>query len=149
MTRASVGVATLGVGYWPWGPGTLASALVVAAWWWLAPSAPQWLLVTAVLAGAGFAAAGRAERVLGHDDGRIVIDEVAGMALALAAAPRSWPAAVAAFLLFRLFDIAKPPPFDRLQEAPGGWGVMLDDLGSGAAAALVVLLGLAVWGGGG
>ena len=140
LTSLSVRIATLGpVGYWPWGPGTLASALVTALWLALPWPWALWLAVVVLWTAAGTPAAGRAERSLGHDDGRIVIDEAAGMGLALLAAPRTWPAAAIAFALFRVFDIFKPPPLGRLQRVRGGWGVMLDDLGAGAAAALLVL----------
>ena len=139
LTRASVRIATLGpVGYWPLGPGTLASALVTLLWralpWpWLA-----WLALVVLAAVVGTAAADRAERTLGHDDGRIVIDEVVGMGIALLAVPRSWAGAGAAFALFRLLDVAKPPPLGRLQRARGGWGVMLDDVAAGALAAAIL-----------
>lgn len=139
-------IATLGpVGLWPWGPGTLASALVAALWPLGLPLA-AWGAIAAGLTMIGVSAAERAERSLGHDDGRIVIDEAAGMAVALLAAPPGWRGALAAFALFRFFDIAKPPPLGRLQDAPGGWGVMLDDLGAGAAAAAVVVGGRAILG---
>lgn len=142
LTRASTAVATLGpVGYWPVGPGTLASALVTVLWLaWPWPWA-AWLAVVGLWAVIGIPAGGRAERVLGHDDGRIVIDEAAGMGLALLAAPRAWGWAAAAFALFRLFDIAKPPPLRGLQRVPGGWGIMLDDLGAGVLAALALAAG--------
>lgn len=137
--RASTRIATLGpVGYWPVGPGTLASALVTLLW--MAAPWPRvaWLGVALLWTVAGIPAGSRAERELGHDDGRIVIDEAAGMSLALLAAPRGWPYAGLAFGLFRLFDIAKPPPVGRLQRVPGGWGIMLDDLAAGGIAAALV-----------
>lgn len=130
------------VGRWPWGPGTLASALVAPLW--ILP-APGWAWPAALLVSTAFGtwAADRAEAVLGHDDGRIVIDEAVGMGIALLAAPRAWTGIGIAFLLFRLFDITKPPPLGRLQETPGGRGVMLDDLAAGALAAGVLALGRA------
>lgn len=149
MTRAALGAATLGpVGLWPWGPGTLASALVALLWWTWAPSWAAWFAVAVAFAASGVAASGRAETVLGHDDDRIVIDEAAGMAVALLAAPRTLAWAGLAFLLFRLLDILKPPPIGRLQEVPGGRGVMIDDLAAGAITAALVGLGVALTGGG-
>ena len=148
MTRASTAAATLGpVGYWPLGPGTLASALVTVLWAVVAWPRAAWLALTLLWIVVGVPVGTRAERVLGPDDGRIVIDEAAGMSLALLAAPRGWPAAGAAFLLFRLFDIMKPPPIGRLQRIKGGWGIMLDDLGAGALAALLVAAGARLLGG--
>ena len=93
---------------------------------------------------AGVWAAGVMETESGsRDPSEIVIDEVAGMWLALIGIPVTWPGLLAAFLLFRLFDVWKPGPIDRLQNLPGGWGVMMDDIAAGAVAGgLVVLPGL-------
>jgi phosphatidylglycerophosphatase A len=142
LSRPSTWIATLGpVGYWPLGPGTVASALATLAWWALPWHWLAWLGMVAAVTAMGVVVAGRAERVLGHDDGRIVIDEVAGMGIALLASPRTWAGAAAAFALFRLFDIVKPPPVGRLQRVPGGWGVMIDDLAAGVIAAALVAAG--------
>jgi phosphatidylglycerophosphatase A len=149
LTRASTRIATLGpVGSWPVGPGTLASALAALLWWALPWPWLAWLGFVAAVTAVGVPVTGRAERALGHDDGRIVIDEVAGMAVALLAAPRTWAGVAAAFALFRVLDIAKPPPLHGLERVPGGWGVMLDDLAYGAVAALLVAGGFALLGDG-
>ncbi len=90
-----------------------------------------------------------AERRFGRKDAsEVVADEAAGVCLPVVAAlsvvsdtsDRLW-ALLAAFLLFRLFDIAKPWPVSRLERLPGGWGVLLDDLMAGVYAALVVIGG--------
>ncbi len=70
------------------------------------------------------------------DPGHVVIDEVAGQLVALIALSPTWPHAVLALLLFRLFDILKPPPIRQLEKLPGGTGIMLDDLAAGLLAAL-------------
>jgi phosphatidylglycerophosphatase A len=96
----------------------------------------------------GLWAASRVERALGRKDpGVIVVDEVAGMMLSVLLLPRTPQVLVAAFLLFRLFDIWKPYPARGSQALPGGLGVMADDLIAGLYALLVVaaarrLLGL-------
>jgi phosphatidylglycerophosphatase A len=77
----------------------------------------------------------------GVDPGPVVIDEVMGMLVTLFMHPVGWPGAIAAFLLFRAFDILKPYPADRLERLPGGVGVMADD----GMAAIYANLGL--WGG--
>lgn len=138
-------IATVGpVGHWPWGPGTLASALVAVLWWRLPTPGWAWVVGLVAVTAAGLVAAGRAEAELGRDDRRIVIDEVAGMGLASIAVPHTLVGAGIAFALFRVFDIWKPPPIGRAQDLPGGWGVMVDDLAAGAAAALLAGLGLAL-----
>ncbi len=79
-----------------------------------------------------------------HDPGEVVCDEVAGMSLALLIMPWSfdaaapwWPIAQSGivFLAFRAFDITKPPPIGLSQNLPRGWGVLVDDLLAGLAAA--------------
>ncbi len=107
------------------------------------------LLTSGLLVGlAGVAASGPVCRALdAKDPGCIVIDEICGQLLSCAAIPwiptRLSPgipvaAWIAAFALFRFFDIVKPGPIRALQELPGGWGVVLDDVGAGIAAALVL-----------
>ena len=77
-----------------------------------------------------------------EDPGQIVIDEVNGQLIALTplAVSPSWPGAVMAFLLFRLFDITKPYPINRLEQWHGGLGVMADDALAGIYAAVPVAL---------
>ncbi|MBV9670202.1 MAG: phosphatidylglycerophosphatase A, partial [Acidobacteriales bacterium] len=74
------------------------------------------------------------------DPGFVVIDEVAGQALTLMAAPFSWKTAAAGFILFRLFDILKPPPVRQLEALREGTGIVVDDLGAGLYGALVLWL---------
>ncbi len=136
-------VATLGpVGRLPVAPGTAGSLVALLAWLALAPPA-GWVL-WAVLAGIallGVAAAGEAARVEGTaDPQQVVIDEVVGMALALALAPGGLAAGIAAFVAFRAFDIAKPFPAGRLERLPGGWGIVADDVAAGLYAAAAVRL---------
>jgi phosphatidylglycerophosphatase A len=102
----------------------------------------QWMIVLLVIVGVGWWAAGRAERLLGgRDPGAVVIDEVAGMVLSVAGLPRSVAPFVAAFLVFRIFDIAKPFPMRHAELLSGGLGVMLDDLIAGVYT-LAILWGL-------
>jgi phosphatidylglycerophosphatase A len=77
----------------------------------------------------------------------IVIDEVAGLTLALLAGPRTLPVVVVAFLLFRVFDVLKPFPARAAERLPGGAGAMADDLVAGlyTLAALLVLEAVARW----
>lgn len=142
-----------GVGYAPVAPGTCGSAVGVALFVLVAPGGPLLAALAAGLAAAlGVWAAGEAERLFAKkDDGRIVIDEVAGqlvalLPLALLLPPervRSPLPLVIGFLVFRGFDIAKPGPVRWAERSfPGGRGVMFDDLVAGAlsACAMVAIL---------
>jgi phosphatidylglycerophosphatase A len=127
-------------------PGTVASLPVALLAWALAPR-PAWLLLAAALVTAGgIWAAGREEARVGvRDPSSIVVDEVAGMLVALLAAPPGLGWALGLFLLFRVFDVWKPYPIHRIQDLPGGWGVVADDLLAGLYALLVGRVAYAVW----
>lgn len=130
-SRMSIAVATaLGVGYVPFAPGTFGSlaglAVYVAVRATGQPAIELVAIALVYLVGAWSATA--AEAHFGHiDPGPVVIDEVLGMLVTLALVPVSVPGAVAGFLLFRIFDVVKPPPCSHLEALPGGWGVMSDD----------------------
>jgi phosphatidylglycerophosphatase A len=88
-----------------------------------------------------------AEPLLGRKDpGAIVIDEVAGMTLSVLWLPVTVPTLLAGFVLFRIFDVVKPFPANRLQALPGGIGVMIDDLVAGLYALILLLVLRAVVG---
>ncbi|WP_433985044.1 phosphatidylglycerophosphatase A family protein [Tunturiibacter empetritectus] len=75
-----------------------------------------------------------------EDPGHVVIDEVAGQLIALIAIPADWQHAAISLLLFRFFDILKPPPIRQLERLPGGTGIMLDDVGAGLFALAIAQL---------
>ncbi len=139
MSRLALAFASAGyTGFFPFAPGTVGSAVGVVLWWGVrvagAPVAVELGVVAALLV-VGAVAATAAEGALGTTDpGPVVIDEVMGMCVTLIAAPRTWPVALLGFLLFRAFDIVKPPPARQLEKAHGGWGIMLDDLAAGVYA---------------
>ncbi len=113
--------------------GSLAATLVAYA----AASAGASMAALAIVAALMSAwSSDAAERRLGPDSRRIVIDEWAGMFLALAFTPPTIPDFVIALVLFRIFDTLKLPPVRWLEKAPGGFGVTLDDL----AAALQTMI---------
>ena len=128
-----------GIGYFPMAPGTAASVLGALLAWVAASPQLHPLVLPVVLTVIGVRSSGRFARQLNQKDPHcIVIDEVAGMALAVAGLPRIWQTYLAAFVLFRLLDIYKPGPIRKLEQLPGGWGIMADDLLAGLAANLVV-----------
>ena len=132
-------VATFfGIGRLRPGPGTWGSAATVLIWAALCRAlAPDFrtplaialaLLVTLI----GIPAATRVARGSGITDPQfVVIDEVAGQLVALIAVPFAWKSFLAGFILFRVFDIIKPPPVRQLEALPEGSGIVLDDVGAG------------------
>lgn len=130
-----------GSGLAPKGPGTAGSLLALALFPLLAMlPLPGYLTVLVLTTIAGTWICGRAAKTLGvHDHGGIVLDEVAGLWLALATFPASWPWMLVGFVLFRFFDIAKPWPIRWLdRRLQGGFGIMADDLLAGAFVWLIL-----------
>jgi phosphatidylglycerophosphatase A len=139
-------VATLGgVGLIRPAPGTWGAALVLPAAW-LGPAGCLGLALALFLAGLWAVWDLQREGTV-HDPGWVVVDEGAGMLLALALVPPGapWLWVVTAFALFRFFDVVKWGPVGWADKRRGfGW-VMLDDLVAGAMAALALLLLRWVW----
>jgi phosphatidylglycerophosphatase A len=123
-------------------PGTVGSAVALGIIWLLPGDRAGLVVFFVVVTVAGVWAADRAERHLGSgkDPGAIVVDEVAGMTLSVMFFPRTLAVLLAGFVLFRLFDVVKPPPARASQHLSGGVGVMVDDLIAGAYAAAVLAL---------
>jgi phosphatidylglycerophosphatase A len=139
-----------GAGYSPVAPGTAGALFfIIAAGWWF-PLAPVSIQI-GLCVGLFFLSVvsssivekdliARFGQESGHDAGMIVIDEVIGQAIAMIAIPISLYAIIAAFVLFRVFDITKPFPANRIQTLPGGWGITMDDVIAGIYANLVIQL---------
>jgi phosphatidylglycerophosphatase A len=131
VTRLAVFIATVGYcGYFPFAPGTIGSAAGLAFYllvWWAGSPLVEVALIVGLFA-LGVWAGTTAERYFGGiDPGPVVIDEVVGMLITLAFIPAGWSAALAGFVLFRIFDVIKPYPANRLEAMHGGFGVMADD----------------------
>jgi phosphatidylglycerophosphatase A len=139
-------IATVfGAGYSPVAPGTVASALTVVLLWLVPFSRGGLVLFLVAVVAIGTWAAHVAERQLGgKDPGAIVIDEVAGMTLSVVALPLTPAVLLGGFVLFRLFDVVKPPPAHASQRLPGGIGVMLDDVIAGVYALVILAASRAV-----
>jgi phosphatidylglycerophosphatase A len=126
---AGLAIATVfGVGYAPMAPGTFGSAAGLIVWWLLPASPAVHALAIVAIFFAGSWGGSVAERHFGRTDpGQVVIDEVMGMLITLFLNPVGWLGAVAGFFLFRVFDVIKPYPANRLERLHGGFGVMADD----------------------
>jgi phosphatidylglycerophosphatase A len=136
-----------GIGRMRPGPGSWGSAATVILWIAVAYSLPPSLrtplaIVLALLVTLiGIPAATQVARASAVKDPQfIVIDEVAGQLIALIAVPLSWKTFLAAFILFRAFDIVKPPPVRQLERLPEGTGIVLDDVAAGIYALAVMQL---------
>ncbi len=135
-----------GCGRSPVAPGTAGSLAGLAIAWALTAWTgwPPWVLVIAAAAlfpPAVWAAGVSARKRRVSDPSFVVVDEVLGQWIALGGAAvlngKSW---LAAFLLFRVLDILKPPPVRQFEALRGGWGIVMDDVMAGAYAALVLFL---------
>ena len=133
-------VATaLGVGYVPFAPGTFGSAVGLLLWFVLPSSPIAQAAAIVVVCVVGSWSGSVAERYFGRvDPGHVVVDEVAGMLVTLFLVPVGWIGAIAGFFLFRISDIIKPYPANRLERLPGGIGIMADDVMAGVYANLVL-----------
>lgn len=127
-----------GAGFFPFGPGTFASAATVAACVGTEAAGRGWtmLAVAAILfLPACWAASVCAGVFHQPDPGRVVIDEVVGQLITLAAVPALvvgvWKYWLGGFILFRMFDILKPWPVRQLERLPGGYGIVSDDVMAG------------------
>jgi phosphatidylglycerophosphatase A len=129
------------------GPGTWASIATALLWFALAryadPASRSLIASLTAIAVTliGIPAATRVARALGRKDpSQVVIDEVAGQMIVFIRAPLNWHNVLAALILFRVFDITKPFPVRRLERLPEGTGIMLDDVGAGIYALIVMQL---------
>ena len=136
-----------GIGHMRPGPGTWASAATMLLWAALAHAlpvparTPTGVALAVVIALIGIPSATRVARASTRKDPNfVVIDEVAGQLIALIAVPLAWKTFLAGFILFRVFDIIKPPPVRQLEKLPEGTGIVLDDAAAGIYALAVMQL---------
>ncbi len=123
-------------GYFPIVPGTVGT---VPAWfiaWFFLGNQYVLPVVTIVTFFLSVWAAAKSETDLGHDSKKIVIDEWAGMFVALLFLPHRLDVYIASFVFFRFYDVVKPYPSGRSESLPDGWGVTMDDVFAGIYANL-------------
>lgn len=162
MNSLAKAIATMGgVGFSPKAPGTVASAVAILPAWllhWMG-GFPLFAIATLVAIGAGYWATAHyiSGQPIDSDPSEVVVDELAGQWIALwplslgmmysdsAAYVFPYPGWIAAFLLFRFFDILKPGPVGRADRRHGAFGIMADDVIAGIFAAIIatVMAGIA------
>lgn len=135
MRPVALAIATAGgAGYFPFAPGTVGSAVGVAVYLLtrhLDPSLQVLLFIVVCVVGTW--ASTVAARHFGRDDpGYVIIDEVAGQLATLLLLDVGIVGALVGFLIFRVLDIIKPWPANRLEALHGGFGIMADDVMAGA-----------------
>jgi phosphatidylglycerophosphatase A len=141
--------AGLGSGYCPVAPGTAGAALATILWWILSVflSSGSLVLATALLivvfTALGVWSSGVVETVWGKDPSKVVVDEMVGVWIPLLAVNNEngyyLYYMLLAFVLFRLFDIFKPLGIRKMENIPGGWGIMLDDMVAGIYSLLILM----------
>ena len=129
-----------GIGYVSKGGGTIAALVCCVIWYLLRIDgyATSTLVATMLVLVVGIWSANVVEQEWGIDSSKVVIDEIAGMMLSLLFIPFAISYIIAAFVLFRFFDIVKPLYIKQAEQLPGGWGVMLDDVQAGIYANLMM-----------
>ena len=144
---ATLTATFFGIGRLRPGPGTWASLAAALIWLFLSRIIPSHLQTPVLAALALFAVAigipaatAVARAHASKDPQLVVIDEVAGQWIALLFAPVAWKTLLAGFILFRGFDILKPPPIRQLEQLPEGTGIVLDDVAAGILALVVMQL---------
>lgn len=135
MTFSAVSrfVSTVGfIGYIPFAPGTFGTLAGLVVMVILRPALPLHIALSVFSIIIGVISSTHAEILFNKKDpSYVVIDEFAGYIVSLLFLPLSWGYIIAAFFLFRIFDIIKPPPLRKLEYSlKGGFGIMADDIGA-------------------
>ena len=112
----------------PIAPATFSCFLSIAIWYFLIPLRVAYVILAIALFVAGIIVSNDLAKEWGKDPRRIVVDEYASLLLPLFFTPVRILPLVVTFLLFRIFDIVKPPPVRNAERMSGGWGIMMDDL---------------------
>ena len=126
------------LGKLPFAPGSWGSLGALLLWIFLPLYYPLQLIVIIILFCIGVISSKKIADIMNdHDPSEVVIDEAAGMCIALFMLPHNIAIYSTAFILFRIFDIFKPSFIYRVQNLPGGWGIMLDDVVAGVFTLLI------------
>jgi phosphatidylglycerophosphatase A len=135
-----------GAGFSPFAPGTVGAILACVILWIIeklqlfTTSSISFILLIISCTFLGVISTNYLEKHWGKDPSKVVMDEVIGMWIAIAFIPFSYLNILLALILFRFFDIAKPLGIRKLEQLPGGIGVMADDVLAGIYSNLVLQL---------
>lgn len=138
-----------GSGYSPIAPGTAGALLAMLIWWGYSLLFSHCIsipvltfIVIVVFTFAGIWSSSVVEKYWGEDPSRVVVDEMVGTWIALLAVPEGahWGYMLAAFVLFRFFDIVKPLGVRKMESLPSGFGIMADDILAGIYGFIVIYL---------
>ena len=138
-----------GSGYSPIAPGTAGALLAMLIWWGYSLLFSHCIsipvltfIVIVVFTFAGVWSSSVVEQYWGVDPSRVVVDEMVGTWIALLAVPEGahWGYMLAAFVLFRFFDIVKPLGVRKMESLPSGFGIMADDILAGIYGFIVIYL---------
>lgn len=129
-------------GYAPKAPGTVGTIVAIPLYFILQRlSLSRYLLVVLILTLLGIFSSQKMEDIWGEDPSQVVIDEVVGLLITLVSRPRNWKSILVGTILFRIFDIIKPPPVGFVdQNVTGGLGIMADDIVAGIISASFLAL---------
>lgn len=133
--------SVLGIGYVGKGGGTIAAAVYCIIWFLLPAgyTSGSWqVVITLLIVIAGIWSANEVDSIWGKDSSKVVIDEVAGMAITLLFVPQQPGYTLMGLAAFRFFDIVKPLGIRKAESLSKGWGVMADDLLAGIYALAVI-----------
>ena len=132
-------------GYSPIASGTVGS-VVALAFYFIPGFESPWIfgITTGFVFFFGYRTAATMERYYGHDPSEVTIDEVVGMWISLFLLPKKLWVVIAAFFLFRLFDIIKPFPARKFDEMHGGFGIMMDDVIAGLYTNIILQLAIII-----
>jgi|WetSurMetagenome_2_1015567.scaffolds.fasta_scaffold00193_27 phosphatidylglycerophosphatase A len=133
------------IGYIPLAPGTFGTLAALLFIWLIQPSLLWQVIILAAVLVMGTITSGITEKALGQKDCQhIVIDEFAGYLCSIIFLPLTPFYMIAAFVLFRILDILKPPPVCLFEKIDGGAGIMLDDVAAGIISNIMLQILLAL-----
>ncbi len=128
-----------GVGYLPLIPGTFGTLAGLGVYYIFGSNPGVFLFLVVAVTAVGFLISGASVKAFGKKDPRpVVIDEVSGILISLIGLPFTLQWAIAAFLLFRIFDSVKPYPVNSAENIGGGLGIMCDDIVAGLYTSLLL-----------